>query len=81
MHCKREGHDEDHHWKLHPELRPKRFSGKGKQETMEIAQQDLGSDSGDDTLITTMGTKGTPISNNSDSMASTSYLNEPVGNE
>jgi len=48
---------------------------------MEIAQQDLGSDSGDDTLITTMGTKGTPISNNSDSMASTSYLNEPVGNE
>ena len=29
-HCKKDGHDEDHCWKLHPELRLKRFGGKGK---------------------------------------------------
>jgi hypothetical protein len=27
----KKGHDEAHCWKLHPELRPKRFGGKGKQ--------------------------------------------------
>lgn len=28
--CKKYGHDEDHCWKLHPELRPKRFNEEGK---------------------------------------------------
>ena len=29
-HYKREGHDEDHCWKLYPEKKPKRYGGKGK---------------------------------------------------
>lgn len=82
MHRNREGHDEDHCWKLHLELRPKRFSGKGKQKIVETAQQDLGSDSDDETLITAMRAKGTPSVNNSfDSITSTSYLNESASNE
>ena len=34
-HYKKEGHDNDHCWKLHLELNPKRFGGKGKQKTVE----------------------------------------------
>jgi len=30
-HCSREGHDEAHCWKLHPEMRPKRNNNKGKK--------------------------------------------------
>jgi hypothetical protein len=65
-HCSKEGHDEDHCWKLHPEKRPKKFNNKGKQKTVATTQHDLGSDSGDETKITTMGFKG------KDSIASTS---------
>jgi len=36
-HYKKDGHDEDHYWKLHPELRPKRFDGKGKQKIVATA--------------------------------------------
>jgi len=38
MHCKREGHEEHHYWRLHLELRPKRFSGKSKQRIVAIAK-------------------------------------------
>ena len=63
-------------------MRPKRFSGNGKHKTMATTQQDLGLDSDDETLITAVGAKGNPsVSNNSDSRASTSYLNEHVSNE
>ena len=32
-HCSKEGHDEAHCWKLHPEMKPKNFNNKGKQKT------------------------------------------------
>lgn len=49
---------------------------------MATTKQDLGSNFGDETLITAVGTRGTlPVNNNSDSIASISDLNEPVSNE
>jgi hypothetical protein len=59
-HCSKDGHDEDHCWKLHPERRHKKFgnNNKGKSKTAATVQQDLGSDSGDETKITTMGYQG-----------------------
>ena len=58
--CSKEGHDEDHCWKLHPERRPKKFgnNNKGKSKTIANVVQDLGSDSGDETKITAMGYQG-----------------------
>jgi hypothetical protein len=57
-HYSKDGHDEDHCWKLHPERRPKKFGNKGKSKTTATIQHDLGSDSGDETNITTMGYQG-----------------------
>jgi hypothetical protein len=57
-HCSKDGHDEDHCWKLHPERRPKRFGNKGKSKTAATIQHDLGSNSGDETNITAMGYQG-----------------------
>jgi hypothetical protein len=57
-HCKKNGHDDEHCWKLHPEKRPKQFGGKGKTKTIATVQQDLGSDSGDEEKITTVGVQG-----------------------
>jgi hypothetical protein len=57
-HCSKDGHDEDHCWKLHPERRPKKFGNKGKSKTVATIQHDLGSDSSDETKITTMGYQG-----------------------
>jgi hypothetical protein len=67
-HCSKEGHDEDHCWKLHPERRPKKFgnNNKGKSKTVANVVQDLGSDSGDETKITAMSYQG------NNSVASTS---------
>jgi len=72
-HCSKEGHDEDHYWKLHYEMRPKKFNKKGKQKTVATTQHDLGSECGDETKITNMVFKG------KDSIActsSSSSLNE-----
>jgi hypothetical protein len=66
-HCSKDGHDEDHCWKLHPEMRHKKFIHKGKPKTTATTQHDLGYDSGDETKITAMGFQG------KDSIASTSY--------
>jgi hypothetical protein len=59
-HCKKEGHDDDHCWKLHPEKRPKWFKdGKGRQIVAATTQPtDLGYDSSDETKITTIGLTG-----------------------
>jgi hypothetical protein len=59
-HCSKDGHDEDHYWKLHPERRPKKFgnNNKGKSKTVVTVLQDLGSDSSDEMKITTMGYQG-----------------------
>jgi hypothetical protein len=67
-HCSKDGHDEDHCWKLHPEHRPKKFgnNNKGKSKVVATVLQDLGSDCGDETKITAMGYQG------NNSVASTS---------
>ena len=59
-HCQKEGREESRCWKLHPDLKPKKFSKKkkGQQKTNAAVQQELGSDSSDETKITTMGLKG-----------------------
>jgi hypothetical protein len=64
-HFSKDGHDEYHCWKLHPEKRPKMFNNKGKPNTIATVHHDLGSDSGDETKITAMGFQG------KDSIAST----------
>jgi hypothetical protein len=57
-HCKKYGHDDEHCWKLHPDLNPKRFGGKGKPKMVATMQKDLGSDSGDEMRITVVGVQG-----------------------
>jgi hypothetical protein len=74
-HCSKDGHDEDHCWKLHPEKRPKRFNNKGKTKTTATVQHDLSYDSGDETKITAMGFQG------KDSIASTSSSSSNSLNE
>jgi hypothetical protein len=74
-HCSKDGHDEDHWWKLPPEKRPKKFSNKGKPKTTATIQHDLGSDSGDETKTTSMGFQG------KDSIASTSSSSSKSLNE
>jgi hypothetical protein len=32
-HCKKVGHDEDHCWILHPELKPKKYANQGRKNT------------------------------------------------
>lgn len=49
-------------------MRPKKYKNKEKEKIVATAQHDLGSDSGDETNITTMGLKDKDI-------ASTSSLN------
>jgi hypothetical protein len=57
-HYKKNGHDDEHCWKLHLEKRPKQFGGKGKTKTVSTVQQDLGSDLGDEGNITSVGVQG-----------------------
>ena len=60
-HCSKTSHDEDHCWKLHPDLKPESFKAKEKAKekgkTVSIDEQDLGSDLGDKTKIIAMGLK------------------------
>jgi hypothetical protein len=56
-------------------MRPKNFIHKGKPKTTATTQHDLGSNSGDETKITTMGFQG------KDSIASTSSLSSSSLNE
>jgi hypothetical protein len=59
-HCKKEGHDEDHCWKLHPEKRPKWFKeNKGRQTIATTTRAtDLGSDLGDESKVSLVGLRG-----------------------
>jgi putative Ca2+/H+ antiporter (TMEM165/GDT1 family) len=79
MHCKKSGHDEDRCWKLHPKLRPKKYGGKGKKKVVVIFQQDFGSESGDETQITTIGVvNGSKTVSMISAKASEGYDNEIV---
>jgi hypothetical protein len=57
-HSKKDGHDDEHCWKLHPKKRSKQFGGKGKPKTVAIVQQDIGSNSGDEEKIAVVGVQG-----------------------
>jgi hypothetical protein len=50
--CKKEGHDEERCWQLHPEKRPKWFKGKKGTQTVATTSKpiELGSDSGDEKI-------------------------------
>eukprot|EP00253_Pinus_taeda_P025508 PITA_25508 len=73
-HCKKDGHDDEHCWILHPELKPKKFEGK-KKKIVAAIQKDLGSDSGDEATITATGIKGKNFE------ASTSNFAQSTDNE
>ena len=73
-HCKKDGHDDERCWYLHPELKPKNFDGK-KKKIVAAIQKYLGSDSGDETTITSTGIKG------KNSKASTSNFAQTIDNE
>jgi hypothetical protein len=60
QHCKKEGHDDDHCWKLHPEKRSKWFKERKGRQTVATTTQptNLGYDSRDESKITTVGLLG-----------------------
>ena len=67
---------------FYSEKKSKRYGGKGKQNTIVTAQQDLGSDSGDEALNTTTGKKGTHYLHvNFESHEINSSTYEPLHNE
>ena len=66
-HCSKDGHDEDHCWKLHPEMRPNKVKNKEKEKTTTTITHDLGYDFEDETKITAMGLKGKDIASTSSS--------------
>jgi hypothetical protein len=59
-HCKKEGHDEDHCWQLHPEKRPKWFKEKKGRQTVVATTQpkNLGSYSEDESKVSLVGMTG-----------------------
>ncbi len=73
-HCKKDGEDDAHCWSLHLELKPKMFDGKNKK-TVVAVQKDLGSDSGNETIVIALGIKG------KNSEASTSNSAQFIDNE
>ena len=80
LHCQK-GHDVSKCWKLHPELRPKKYGGnKDKGKATAAVIQDLGSDSGDETKVTVVRIQGKdkgtslPIDAQSSYSASTNML-------
>jgi hypothetical protein len=58
--CKKEGHDDDRCWKLHPEKRPKWFKERKGRKIVAVATRptDLGSDSGDESKVSLVGMTG-----------------------
>ena len=58
-HCKKEGHDDEHCWKFHPQLKQKIFGGKEKKNMVETMPRDLGPITSDETQITAVGILGT----------------------
>ena len=67
---------------MSPEKKPNRYGEKGNKNMVATAQQDLGSDSDDEELITEAGTKGTlSLHVNSESHGSNISTDEPLPNE
>jgi hypothetical protein len=80
-HCKKSSHDEEHCCKLHPEKKSKQFGGKEKTKTISTVQQDLGSDSGDEGKITSVGVQGIDSLHASSSSNDESHVDERKRNE
>jgi hypothetical protein len=80
-HCKRRNHDEERCWKLHLKKKPKRFGGKGKTKTIATVQKDLGSESGDEGKIMTVGVQGKLSLHASSSFNDESHIDERKRNE
>ena len=57
-HFSKNGHDEDHCWQLHSGFKANKLKSKEKGKTTTIIEHELGSVSGDETKITTIGLKG-----------------------
>jgi hypothetical protein len=59
-HCKKEGHDEDHFWQLHPKKRPKWFKERKGRKTVVATTRpiDLGSDLSGDYKVSLVGLTG-----------------------
>eukprot|EP00253_Pinus_taeda_P023022 PITA_23022 len=73
-HCKKDGHDDEHCWILHMELKPKKCDGK-KKNIVPAIQKDLRSELGDETTIVATGIKG------KNSKASNSNSTQSTDNE
>jgi len=73
-HYKKDGHDDELCWILHPELRHKKFEGK-KKTIVATIHKDFGLDSGDETSIVATSIKG------KDFEASTSNYAQSIINE
>jgi hypothetical protein len=58
QHFTKKGHDEDHCWKLHPEMLQKKYQKKEERRTLAALPYDLGFDSGDETKVVAMGIQG-----------------------
>ena len=69
-HCQRDGHDAEHYWKLHLELKPKWFKDKKQKQKATMIVEDLGSDSEDETKISIIGVKGKTIVGNDSNIGS-----------
>ena len=80
-HFSKEGHHEIHCWKLHLEIRPKKYNNKGKQKTTATTQHDLGEDSSDESKITAMGLKNMKGEIKTKPSTSTSNCNIHAPNE
>ena len=66
-HCFKHGHDEDHCWKLHPEMTPNKLKNK-EEKTNATITQELGYDSGYENKIATTSLKGKDIASTSSSI-------------
>jgi hypothetical protein len=54
--CNKVGHDEDHCWVLHPDLKPKKYANQGRKNTTDATfNVDIGSNFGDETQVVAMG--------------------------
>jgi hypothetical protein len=75
-HCNKKGHGESQFWKVHPKLQLKKFKDKGKHTNVASTHRDLGSDSGDESNIITMGSKGILAINSNSSVQSSKLEND-----
>ena len=76
-HCQKDGHDEEHCWKLHPDLKPKWAQHqRGKKKTTATIHYDLGSEFEDESKVSVVGIKGIISNVNTCASSSNKYHDE-----